>query len=322
MIKYDIPQFMLYARDPDDDSYTSLFVTVIDLEYEYVSGCDIRDITAEQRCKSNKREVTMQTLYMLLDVCQEHMCGSFDEEDHSFDDRKAYQKKWKQEEKAKPCISSDKVWQALRCELSADEMSGLFNLDNRYEKADYFDLDCCLDKVRRYERGELSDSYFKDWCLILMRCVGQYMSNTTGKRAQIYADISDMLDGLAFSIGSSYLMSKEEVVGELTARFKWYNHLLENVNNRSSDEFEKNGVVVYKTFGFCSSGGKDCIDFLCIVDKANKRINFKLVKNYILNKDIDYSFVGQVEFDDLSNEYYEYEFDETLDETAQYKQVG
>lgn len=316
MIKYDIPKFMVYTYIPDEDSYTSLLVDVVNLEYEFVSGRDIRDITAEQRCKSYKHEVSKQALYMLYDVCREHMGGSFDHEDRSFDDRKAEQKQWKQEEKNKPCIPADKVRQALRCELPENEMKGIFSFDYRYEKADYFDLDCFWDKVLRYERGEIADRYFETWCLILMRCIGNYMLNSTGKRAEIYDELSDLLDGIAYDID---IMTKDEVVGELTAKFKWYNHLLENVNNHRDDDFEKNGVVVYITFGFCTSGGIGCVDFLCIVDNINKRINFKLVKDYILNKKVNYSFVSKVEFDDLSNEYYGYEFDENLDETAQYK---
>lgn len=316
MIKYDIPSFMVYAVSPEDGSYRSLYVDIVNLRCDCWDDVGMSDIKAEQRCKTRKCEVSEQAFDLILKICNEYMNVMYCCAHDSFEHRQLEQEHFKEAEKAKPCIPAETVWQALRCELPYAEMEQIADFDYRYEKSNYFNLDCCLDVLRRYEQEEFGNKYLETWCNILRRCLKRYMSNVMGKRSQLYGQLATVIYDLSFYLFGTSILTKNEIC-VVTAQLKWYNHLLQNIGNHKERDFEKNGVVVYATKGFCLGYGKDNIDFLCIVDKVNKRFNYKLVKNYIFNKDVDYSFISKVEFDSLSNGFTSYTLDEALNDTAQ-----
>lgn len=318
MKKYDTPSFMVYAFVRDEGSYKSLFVDIVNLRCDFWDDIGMSDIKAEQRCKNRKCEVSEQAFDMLVKICSEYMNVMYFSADESFEHRQLAQEHFKEAEKAKPCIPAQKVWQAIRCELPYKEMEQVSDFDYRYEKGDYFDLDCWLDMIRRYQQGKFSSKYFELWCKILMRCLKRYMANVAGKRTQLYSELLLVIYDVSCYLNDTDVLP-EKVVGAVTARLKWYNHLLQNINNHKESDFEKNGVVVYTTEGFRLGMGNDNIDYLCIVDKVNKRVNYKLVKNYIFNDNVNYSFITKVEFDHLSEGFWWYTLEETLDENAQCK---
>ena len=186
-------------------------------------------------------------------------------------------------------IPKEKIWQAIRWELASKELTQI-RINTAYEKDDYFDLDLMLDKIRRFMKGEKSRTYFMHWCLILMNC---FMSccpqKMKSKLGATYYDIGDTFDAFAFQDGSP------EDCRWLIAYLKWHAHCRENAINKTDEDFQTNGVVVYvQPDAYIENSNTDLYQIL-VVDKEEKKFNVFYVDGIDYLEHINYS---QCNYDD------------------------
>ena len=185
----------------------------------------------------------------------------------------------------KTVLPKEKVWQALRWELSSEEISKMHNCDLfEYEKDDYFDLELMLDKIHRFMQGEKSRDYLMDWCLILMNCfMSSYPYPRGSKLGRLYYDIGDTFDAFAFWDASP------TECRWLIAYLKWHNHCRQNIIDKTKNDFRTNGVVVYvQPDAYIEQSDTDLYEIL-VVDKVEKTFNVFYVDGIDYLEHINYS---------------------------------
>lgn len=189
--------------------------------------------------------------------------------------------------------------------MDESELNRILSFDYRYEKADYYDFDLIIDKMHAFINGEQTVSYFKGWCILLMRCFMDYMNCSSKKLSTIFYNLGDYFDGIAFM--SLNISDKEKLkeCREITAELKYYNHLICDLKNKTSTDFTTNNVITFVSLGFCLNDGKESLYQVCIVDKKNKKINYLYIPEIEYLEDINYTILSLAEFEDLPNKYYD-----------------
>lgn len=179
---------------------------------------------------------------------------------------------------AKRIIPKEKVWQALRWELSDKEIAEINNYEVNFEIDDYFDLDLMLSKIHSFMRGEKEYAYFHDWCLILMRCFCNFSPSDCN-----YGAIGDNFDAFAFMEG------KLDECRWLIAEIKWRAHNRANKLRKKYKEFLTNGVAVYVIpDAYIESSDTDLYKVL-VADKSEKKFNVFYVDGLDYLEHVNYS---------------------------------
>ena len=220
---------------------------------------------------------------------------------------------WEEQETPPPKkgvrIPAATVRTALRGECSEEEMKALLRryYDRRdyFEKADYFDSDAYLSVIRRYLRGEISESYYKDFVLVACFALYAHPYREGSKRGHLYERAAYMLDGHAFDV------AKKECP-RVIALLKYYGHLLRHVRKITPPPFYNgDGTAVYVCFDHCNYYNE--FQRVCVVDTKNEVFRIAYVANPLYLEEVNYTFADKDEFEDLAGEYYGFFHDPSLD---------
>ena len=182
-------------------------------------------------------------------------------------------------------INKERVWQALRWELSDEELEAMPYIDIVYEKDYYFDLELMLDKIHRFMNDEKRRYYFMHWCLIYMRCLMDSTPYRSRKSSRVCYEAGDCFDAFAFHDGSP------EECRWLIAQLKWYKHCLDNLENKTRKEFEINGVSVYVLPDIYIENSDTDLYQILIADRADKKFNIFFVDGIDYDENVNYTFV-------------------------------
>lgn len=280
---------------------------VIDLyEKTYYSNSDIdlRELWCKDKKQAREWHVDRANFDIIFELV-ETFCesGEFYYPEESYEERQIQSQKWEQEQRAKPVVSKEKIWQAINCEMEVNELHKLISYDFVYPKDDYYNFDLMMSIIHAFMNGKVSGEYFMSWCVLMMRCLFDAMNCRSKKLQEVYNDIADYLDGFAF-LGSDISGEKKLVeCNEFIAFLKYYNHQIVDIQNKRKTDFERNGVITYVSFAFSINDGKDCAYNVCIVDKEKNTINYMIVYNYVYDEEIDYTILSKTEFEDLTSQY-------------------
>ncbi|MDE6411343.1 MAG: hypothetical protein K2L02_02255 [Clostridia bacterium] len=217
----------------------------------------------------------------------------------------AYDFKEVQTEKKKPLVPKEKIWQAIKWELDESEFDRIISFNYKYPKDDYYNFDLIMEKIHALMKGEKSISYFKSWCILLMRCYMDNMKYRSKKLLKIFYDLGDYFDGVAFMDSSLEGEEKLKECREIIAALKDYNHRICDLKNRAETDFTTNGVITYVAFAFTLNDGEESLYRVCVVDEEKRTINYLFVEDIDYLEEINYTLLSQAEFDDLSSDYWE-----------------
>ncbi len=303
--------YAVYAEN-DDGTCDELKIDMRNKSYKYIEGVDKKGIRKGDDKNSKVYLISKEAFCGLFDCINDYYDGSeYREKDYEIWQREY--KLWQAKQKKNPLIKKERVWQALKGELAEDELGKITSFDLRYEKAYYYDYDLIIKTNNEVMRGEISVSYFTTWCIVMMRCLMNYMLCNSKKLNAIFHDLGSLFDGIAFM---DYDISDEDKIKkckENLALFKYYNHQIADVINKKKTDFEKNGVITYVAFEAYSNESDDDISRVCIVDKELKTINYMYMYNIDFDEDIDYTIITAEEFNDLTSRYYEgYSLDDKM----------
>ncbi|MCM1306195.1 MAG: hypothetical protein NC037_03345 [Bacteroides sp.] len=96
---------------------------------------------------------------------------------------------------------------------------------------------------------------------------------------------------------------------KLIATLKYYNHLIENIKNKTDKPFIKNGVITYVSFRNSLNDGAESLYNVCIVDVDAKKVNYMIVPSFEYDESINYTLLDDVDFEYLSSIYFDYALD-------------
>lgn len=309
----DINDMIAFYMDDGEGTIRELIIDLFNRYFEHVTHVDKKNLRFVHNSKLKEFCVEDKLFYALFDAA-EKFCegGEYGSEGYSYEDLKIATEKREEKEKQKPAISQEKLWDAINWQIDKDSLHKILSYDFRYEKGDYYNFELMLDKIHRYMAGEVTDSYFNSWCVLMMRCLFEATKCEKIDLQNIYEEIADYLDGFAFGC---YTSEKEKHADcrELIAELKYYNHQIEDIKRGKTTDFEKNGVIVHVAFTFTLSGGYDCAYYMCIVDKRKKLINYTVVYNLDFDEEISYTILSEAEFSRLSSDYFDdYKLDTSL----------
>ncbi len=204
-------------------------------------------------------------------------------------------------------IPKETVFSAIRGELTEKEMDDI--VQKNIEPADYYDFDAFISVIHKFLRGEVSRNYFTDWMIIVSWALGSNKFKEDTEKYLLYEELSDCFDGHSFDALEE---TKEVECRELIASIKFKDHLIKNVSKGVIPPFYNDGkVVVYLCFDFCN--GHNTHYKMCVADKKRKTFKTTVVSNPDYLESVNYTFVDGDEFDDLTNEYYDFYHDKFMD---------
>lgn len=209
----------------------------------------------------------------------------------------------------KNAIPAEQVRRGLRGEMSEEELRALDYMDRQLALDDYFELDRMLAVVHRMMRGEFSNRYFVDWCLLGMQAMFAHPYRTGTALANLYDDIADMFDCYAFC-------SLDEGVSMLRCLIcdlKGYAHRIACTrSNRRVPFYNPGQVIVYDVFDHYTDRGDES-HRVCVADEKHRRIRYGYLLDIDYLEHINYTRVSDIEFNGLSNKYYQYRETDEID---------
>ena len=310
-------QIAFYAEN-DDGLLDELIIDIVEKEYEYNGNLDKRELWEVKNPRAKEFFVEKNILDAIYDLIEGNYSGSRGWEDASYEIRQEEQKLRERQKRARTLVSKKKIWQAIKWELDEKELDDLLSYNRyRYEKSNYYDLELILEKIHAFMAGEKSVDYFTSWCILLMRCFYEAMSDKCQKRKAIYDEIADWFDGIAFMSRDISEVQKGIECRELIAYLKYYNHKIVDSHNGRETPFMKNGVVTYVTFAFSLNDGQDCMYRVCVADHERRTVNHLFVPNLDYNEEINYTVLTEGEFEELRGDYFMYELDTAMTEEYQ-----
>ena len=295
--------------EKDEGLFEELTIDLYNREYEFVHGCKKEDLGKEHDKKVKEFRVERDFFYALYDIIE---CTSYSGADY---DARDYvdEKQEKTEERKKPLITKEKVWQALRWELDEKELDRIISFDYRYENDDYYDFDLIMEKLHALMNGEKSIRYFTSWCIVLMRCFMFNMKFESEKLSELFYDLGDFFDAVAFMDSTLEGEEKLKDCRDTIARLKNFNHEICNLRNNTQTDFMSNGVITYVTFGFCVGRDDTTVYKYCIVDTNKKTINYLYSPETDYSEEINYTFLSEADFEWLPNKNYGgYSYDSSM----------
>ena len=223
-----------------------------------------------------------------------------DEEEDYEDEEETPRKKEKK-------LPRETVWAALRGELSEEELAAV--VQKPVAQEDYYDFDMLLAGIHRFMAGEVSREYYRDWVILVAWALGANPFEENSKRALLYEELSYAFDGHSFRDMEE---EREAECREMIAALKWFNHRRMHLRKSNLPPFcNEEGVAVYVHFSHCNRN--NAFYNVCVVDTAKKCFHLGQVVNPDYREDVNYAFVNAGEFEDLSNTYYEFFHDRSMD---------
>ena len=310
-------QIAFYAEN-DEGLLDELIIDIVEKEYEYNGNLDASDLRNSENPHAKEFYLERKAFDAVYRLVEENYSGTFYCEDKSYADREKYRKMWEEKQNARTLVPKKKIWQAIKWELDEKELDDLLSYDKyRYEVSNYYNFDVMLEKIHAFMAGERSVSYFKSWCILLMRCFAEAMSGKCKERRTIYNELSGWFDGVAFMSLNISEEQKGIECRELIAILKYQNHRITDTRNGRKTPFLKNGVATYVTFSFSLNDGRDCMYRVCVADHKRKKVNYLYVLNFDFNEEINYTLISDGEFEKLQSDYFDYELDTAMTEEFQ-----
>ena len=307
-------QIAFYAEN-DEGLLDELIIDIVEKEYEYNGNLDKRELWSVREGHKKEFLVEKKGLTALYDLLERRYGGTYYCEDKSYEIRQEEEKLLKQQQRARILVPKEKIWQAIKWELDQRELNGLLSYEKyRYEKSDYYDFELILNKIHAFMAGEKSVSYFKSWCVFLMRCFYEAMDCRNKKLQALYDYVASCLEDFDFMSSDISEEQKKRECREQIAYLKYYDHQITDARNGRETLFIKNGVVTYVMFGFWVGDGNECVYRVCVEDHERGAVNQFFVRNLEFNEEIDYTFLSSGEFEDLTWNYFDFQFDPTMTE--------
>lgn len=304
--------FCIYSEN-NEGTLDELVADIFNKEYEYTGNVDEEELSFKNDGKIKGFKVDRDFFDYYCNLLEEAYSGSYYVNESDYETRKKHAVLDVAEEKAKPLINRETVWKALRLELSEEELSKVRSFDYRLPKDNYYDFDLFISKIHDVMEGRIEVSTFDSWCVIVMRCLENFMHTKSQRLRELYYDIGDYFDGMAFM--SIDISDEDKCVQclEDIAWLKYQNHLVQEAKTRKKTPFTTNGVITYVTFGFSLNDGENCLLNVCVVDTENDTINYMVIPEFKYDERINYTFLTEAEFIDLHSAYYDgYSLDTTM----------
>ncbi len=204
-------------------------------------------------------------------------------------------------------VPKEIVCKGIRGELSEEALDKIVQV--KLEKADYYDFDAFISVIHRFLRGEISRKYYKDWLILVSWAMASHKFKEKSKRYLLYNEISYGFDGHSFD---DYEEEKEYECYSMIASLKYDNHQLQNTRKSVVPPFyNEDGTAVFVFFDYCNYYNE--YHKICVVNEQDKTFKIDNVTNPFYYEHINYTFVDEDEFDELSNRYYKYFHDKALD---------
>ena len=290
----------------EDGTCEELIVDLYEREYEFTSDLHERELSGQKVGGIKLFEVSRAFFLQLFNVVKSQFCGYYNSGGRADPDRLAA------EEKKKPVIGQETLKRAIRCELSQQELDDIISFDYRYEKGDYADFPTICDKIHAVMEGAIDVNYFTSWCVLLMRCFMDAMDTRSKKLQEVYDDIGDYFDGVAFMDSD---ISKEEKCRELRALLaflKYYEHLAANIQTGSKEKFQTAGVVTCVSFAFSVQDGERVLSRVCVADEVKREVNYMMAADFDFDERINYTLLTRGEFEDLSSSLFKYSLNTSM----------
>lgn len=204
-------------------------------------------------------------------------------------------------------IPKETIFKAIRGELSQEELN---NVVQKYpEPADYYDFDAFMSMIHKLLRGEISERYYLDWTIVVSWALQSNSFKINSKKSLLYENMSDCFDGHSFAtLGDE----KEVQCREMIAFIKHYNHSLINIRKAEEPPFyNANGIAVYICFEYFNH--YNSFYKLCVADEENKIFIITRISNPDYLENVNYTFIESDKFDNLTNTYYDFYLDKTID---------
>lgn len=313
-------QIAFYAEN-DEGLLDELIIDIVEKQYEYNGNLDALELWSSENPHAKEFFVEKRLLNAVHRLVEYNYSGTYGFEDKSYAERMQYEKMREERLRARTLVPKKKIWQAIKWELDEKELDELLSYDKyRYEVSNYYSFDLMFEKIHAFMAGEKSVHYFTSWCILLMRCFYEAMSDKCQKRKAIYNELASWLDGVAFM--SSDISEKEKGIEcrELIAILKYQNHRITDTRKGRETLFMKNGVVTYVTFSFSLNDGKDCMYRVCVADHERKMVNHFFIPNLDFNEEVDYTFLTEGEFE-VQMDYFDYKLDTAMTEDYQLRKI-
>ncbi len=309
-------QIAFYAKS-EDGTVEELILDLFERDYEYNGNLDERDLWERHGGRGREFQIEFDGFLKLCDTVEKTFRhGSFYTAPKSYEVRQEEKRQWNRRERRLELVPKERLWQAIKWECTEKELNDLCSYEKyRYEKDDYYDFALILDKIHAFMAGKHSVGYFTSWLVLLMRCLQESVIYEKRRQKEIYCEIADSFDGMAFMSLDISEEEKQAECLEFIAILKNLNHRLENVGAKKDTPFTKNGVITYVTFVASVSGGREVVlSKVCVVDEDSEAVNYLFVPDLVYREEINYTFLTEAEFDCLTSKYYEYTFDGTMKE--------
>ena len=204
-------------------------------------------------------------------------------------------------------IQKELVFKAVKGGLTEKELSKI--VQEKFEKADYYDFDAFVSVIHKFLNNAISKRYYLDWLIVVCGALNENMFKKGSKKQKIYQKLSDCFDGHSFDTLEE---EKERECQEFLAMLKYYNHLLSNTNKIVEPPFyNKNNTVVYVCFSYCNGYNEHYK--ICIAVEDNEVFKIALISNPFYMEEVNYTFIEDDDFEDLTNKYYDFYHDKSID---------
>ena len=283
----------------EEGTCDELIVDFYNRRFEYTSHLEERELSGKTIGGIKIFKVPQAFFRQLSNVVAAQFNGSYYVEEKTYPQRLAEKRRQTAEKKKKPVVGQETIKKAIRCELSQKELEDMLSYDYRYEKGDYCNFSVLYDKIHAVMEGVLGVEYFRLWCTLLMRCFLDAMDTRSKKLQDVYNQIGDYFDGVAFMASDISEQEKCRELRELIAFLKYYEYLAADIRSDRAEKFQTEGVVTYVSFAFSVQDGERSLYRVCVTDEIEKKVNYMMVVDLDFDERINYTLLSEADFGGL-----------------------
>ena len=288
----------VYSKN-EEGTCDELVVDLYNLRFEYTGNLEEQELRGKTVGGIKIFEVPMEFFRQFCDVVDAQFDGSYYTEEKTYPQRLAKSRRRAAEDKKKPVVGHETIKKAIRCELSQQELDDILSYDYRYEKGDYGDFPVLYEKIHAVMEGTLGVNYFTSWCVLLMRCFFDAMDTRSRRLQDVYNEIGDCFDGVAFMASDISEQEKCRELRELIAFLKYHEYLVANIRSKSAEKFQTAGVVTYVSFAFSVQDGERSLYRVCVADEIEKKVNYMFAADLDFDERINYTLLSEADFEGL-----------------------
>ena len=288
----------VYSKN-EEGTCDELVVDLYNRRFEYTGNLEEQELSGKTVGGIKTFEVSQEFFRQFFDVMDAQFGGSYYTEEKTYSQRLAESRRRAAEEKKKPVVGHETLKKAIRCELSQQELDDILSYDYRYEKDDYGNFSVLYEKIHAVMEGAFSVDYFTSWCVLLMRCFFEAMDTRSRRLQDVYNEIGDYFDGVAFMASDISEQEKCRELRELIAFLKYHEHLAEDIRSKSAEKFQTAGVVTYVSFAFSVQDGERSLYRVCVADEIEKKVNYMFTADLDFDERIHYTLLSEADFEGL-----------------------